>query len=77
MPGRPETWEGWEDTAVAPERLGEYLRALRALMDQYGYHGPLYGHFGQGCVHSRINFDLRTKKGIEIKMQNRTHKNNR
>ncbi|MDQ3946330.1 MAG: FAD-binding oxidoreductase, partial [Actinomycetota bacterium] len=64
VPGEPDTWEGWEDSAVAPERLGEYLRRLRKLYDRYGYHGALYGHFGDGCVHTRINFDLVTPKGI-------------
>ena len=59
-----ENWEGWEDSAVPPDRLGEYLRKLRRLFDDYGYEGALYGHFGQGCVHTRIDFDLRTADGI-------------
>jgi FAD/FMN-containing dehydrogenase/Fe-S oxidoreductase len=64
VPGQPEGWEGWEDAAVHPARLGEYLRALYALMARYGYDSPMYGHFGHGCVHLRINFDLRTPHGI-------------
>jgi Fe-S oxidoreductase len=64
VPGEPATWEGWEDAAVAPERLGGYLRDFRRLLKRYGYHGSLYGHFGQGCVHTRINFDLETAAGI-------------
>ena len=64
VPGEPLSWEGWEDSAVAPEKLGGYLRDLRKLMNGYGYRGTLYGHFGHGCVHSRINFDLETEKGI-------------
>jgi FAD/FMN-containing dehydrogenase/Fe-S oxidoreductase len=62
--GKPDTWEGWEDSAVPPERLGEYLRKLRGLFDRYHYDCALYGHFGQGCVHTRINFDLKTAPGI-------------
>ncbi len=58
------TWEGWEDSAVPPERLGEYLRAFRKLLDTHHLEGDLYGHFGQGCVHTRINFDLETAEGI-------------
>jgi FAD/FMN-containing dehydrogenase/Fe-S oxidoreductase len=58
------TWEGWEDSAVPPERLGEYLRAFRALLEKHHLDGDLYGHFGQGCVHTRINFDLETADGI-------------
>ena len=59
-----ENWEGWEDSSVPPGRLGEYLRRLRKLFEQYGYDGALYGHFGQGCVHTRIDFDLRSAEGI-------------
>jgi FAD/FMN-containing dehydrogenase len=52
--GQHVTWEGWEDSAVAPEKLGSYLRDLCALYDKHGYVGALYGHFGQGCVQTRI-----------------------
>src|SRR5450631_1281579 len=68
-PGEPLKWEGWEDAAVAPEKLGGYLRDLRKLMDAYAYSGPLYGHFGHGCVHIRIDFDLATEAGI-LKFRN-------
>jgi len=64
VPGEPLEWEGWEDSAVAPEKLGGYLRDLHKLMTAYGYHSALYGHFGHGCVHMRINFDLQSKPGI-------------
>lgn len=64
VPGERDTWEGWEDSAVPPERLGAYLRELRALFDRYGYGCSLYGHFGDGCVHTRIDFDLRTRPGV-------------
>ncbi|WP_369372506.1 FAD-binding and (Fe-S)-binding domain-containing protein [Streptomyces sp. cg36] len=64
-PDDSETWEGWEDSAVAPEKLGAYLRDLERLFDRYGYQqASLYGHFGQGCVHTRIPFELREGKGI-------------
>jgi FAD/FMN-containing dehydrogenase/Fe-S oxidoreductase len=64
VPGQPDTWEGWEDSAVPPDRLGAYLRDLRRIYDRYGYLGAFYGHFGQGCLHTRINFDLVTAEGI-------------
>lgn len=64
VPTLPENHEGWEDSAVAPERLGGYLRELCKLFQKYGYEGPLYGHFGQGCVHTRITFDLESAPGI-------------
>jgi FAD/FMN-containing dehydrogenase/Fe-S oxidoreductase len=64
VPGEPLNWEGWEDSAVAPEKLGSYLRDLRKMMAEFGYKGSLYGHFGHACVHTRINFDLQSKEGI-------------
>jgi len=64
VPGEPLSWEGWEDSAVAPEKLGAYLRDLRKLMSAYNYRGTLYGHFGHACVHSRTSFDLETSVGI-------------
>ncbi|ACU73720.1 FAD linked oxidase domain protein [Catenulispora acidiphila DSM 44928] len=65
-PDGRETWEGWEDSAVPPERLGDYLRDLKQLFDRYGYgKASLYGHFGQGCVHTRIPFELKRAEGIE------------
>jgi FAD/FMN-containing dehydrogenase/Fe-S oxidoreductase len=64
IPGEPLTWEGWEDSAVAPEKLGHYLRDLRHLMSSFGYHGTFYGHFGHACVHCRIDFDYGSQEGI-------------
>lgn len=64
VPGQGDHWEGWEDAAVPPERLGDYLRDFRDLLDRYDYHTSLYGHFGDGCVHCRIDFDLKTAEGI-------------
>ena len=66
VPGEPDRWEGWEDAAVPPVQLGNYLRAISKLMAEYGFRSPLYGHYGQGCVHTRINFDFSTPKGIKI-----------
>ncbi len=64
--GKHDTWEGWEDSAVPPDRLGDYLRDLRALFEEFGYREftSLYGHFGHGCVHTRIPFELRTAEGV-------------
>jgi FAD/FMN-containing dehydrogenase/Fe-S oxidoreductase len=64
VPGEPVTWEGWEDSAVAPEKLGGYLRDLCKLYEKHGYKGALYGHFGMGCVHTRISFDLMSAPGV-------------
>ncbi|MGI8414628.1 MAG: FAD-linked oxidase C-terminal domain-containing protein [Nakamurella sp.] len=59
-----EAWAGWEDAAVPPQRLGEYLRRLDELLDQHGLSGDSYGHFGEGCMHMRIDFDLLSAAGI-------------
>jgi FAD/FMN-containing dehydrogenase/Fe-S oxidoreductase len=67
--GGGEAHEGWEDAAVAPQRLGAYLREFRELLAEFDYHSPLYGHFGQGCVHFRIDFDLRSTAGVAKWMQ--------
>ena len=64
VPGEPDRFEGWEDSAVPPEKLGAYLRDILRLMSEYGYSTPLYGHYGQGCVHMRVNFDTRSEKGL-------------
>lgn len=60
----PDPVVGWEDAAVDPRRLGNYLRAFQGLVDSYGYETSLYGHFGDGCVHARITFNLRTAEGV-------------
>lgn len=65
VPNKKITWEGWEDAAVPPARAGDYLRDFRKLLERFGYEGDLYGHFGQGCIHTRIDFDLETHDGIE------------
>ena len=65
VPGeKTETYAGWEDAAVDPARLGDYLRAFRKLLDQFGYRAALYGHFGDGCIHGRITFDFRSEQGV-------------
>jgi hypothetical protein len=42
------------------DQVGDYLRDLRKLLTKYGYGCSLYGHFGQDCIHTRIDFDLKT-----------------
>ncbi len=63
-PDGKDHWPGWEDSAVPPSRVGDYLRDLKALYQRYELHGAFYGHFGQGCIHSRISFDLRHPEGL-------------
>ncbi|MFF8478131.1 FAD-binding and (Fe-S)-binding domain-containing protein [Streptomyces sp. NPDC015414] len=64
MPDGREAWPGWEDCAVPPDRLGAYLRDFRALLSSHGLRGTPYGHFGDGCIHVRIDFDLLTEAGV-------------
>ncbi|MFJ7021453.1 FAD-binding and (Fe-S)-binding domain-containing protein [Streptomyces sp. NPDC101117] len=65
VPGKPDTWEGWEDSAVPVDRLGDYLRDLKRLYEEFDYgHPSVYGHFGHGCVHTRIPFDLESEEGV-------------
>lgn len=65
VPGHPDTWPGWEDSAVPVEAVPQYLRELRQLFNKHGYNPSLYGHIGQGCIHCRVGFDLYTAPGIE------------
>jgi FAD/FMN-containing dehydrogenase/Fe-S oxidoreductase len=64
VPGERPTWEGWEDSAVAPAKLGAYLRELIKLTNKYNYRCMIYGHFGDGCTHNRMDFDLQSLEGI-------------
>ncbi|MFD3543831.1 FAD-binding and (Fe-S)-binding domain-containing protein, partial [Streptomyces sp. NPDC058662] len=64
MPDGSMAWPGWEDCAVPPARLGAYLREFRALLAAHGLRGSPYGHFGEGCVHVRIDFDLVSPSGV-------------
>ncbi|MFD9067986.1 FAD-binding and (Fe-S)-binding domain-containing protein [Kitasatospora purpeofusca] len=66
LPGGGEAWPGWEDSAVPPERLGDYLRGLRALLRRHGLRGVPYGHFGEGCVHLRIDFPLTRPQELPV-----------
>ena len=64
VPGQPLTWPGWEDSAIAPDKVGAYLRDLCNLYQKYNYRAALYGHFGQGCIHCRVDFNLMSAEGI-------------
>ncbi|MGO4572626.1 FAD-binding and (Fe-S)-binding domain-containing protein [Microvirga sp. 2TAF3] len=65
VPNHPDTWPGWEDSAVSPDQLGDYIRELKALFHKYGYDPVIYGHFGGGVVHCAIAFDLYDEPGIK------------
>lgn len=61
-----ESWTGWEDSAVAPDQLADYLVDIKALLAEFHLTGVMYGHFGAGCMHIRINFDQRTEEGRDV-----------
>lgn len=65
VPGEKENWEGWEDSAVRPENIGKYIRDFQALMERYAYHGSIYGHLGDGCLHVRLDWDAKSAPGIQ------------
>jgi FAD/FMN-containing dehydrogenase/Fe-S oxidoreductase len=65
VPGSPEVYPGWEDAGVDPQRVGEYLRDFRKLLDKYGYDTSFYGHFGDGCIHGRITFDFGSRARLD------------
>ncbi|MPY62553.1 FAD-binding and (Fe-S)-binding domain-containing protein [Streptomyces spongiae] len=65
-PDGAEAWPGWEDAAVPPDRLGSYLRQFTQLLTRHGLQGAVYGHFGEGCLHVRIDFDFTTEEGTAV-----------
>ncbi|WP_020574685.1 FAD-binding and (Fe-S)-binding domain-containing protein [Actinopolymorpha alba] len=65
LPDGSEAYPGWEDAAVPPQRLGAYLRGFDGLLKEHGRKGIYYGHFGDGCIHVRIDFDLLSEKGVQ------------
>ncbi|HEU5232789.1 MAG TPA: FAD-linked oxidase C-terminal domain-containing protein [Terriglobales bacterium] len=64
VPGEEDAWPSWEDTAVAPEKLGNYLRDFYKIVDRHGYKMTIFGHFGDGCMHTRLTFNLKTAAGV-------------
>ncbi|ODU06829.1 MAG: dimethylmenaquinone methyltransferase [Pseudonocardia sp. SCN 72-86] len=66
LPDGSEAWPGWEDAAVPPAQLGSYLRGFNALLARFGLRGAVYGHFGEGCLHVRIDFDFSTEQGTAV-----------
>jgi len=64
VPDVEEAWPSWEDAAVAPDKLGRYLRDFLGLVHRHGYAYTMFGHFGQGCVHVRITFQTKTAEGV-------------
>ncbi len=65
-PAGEPAWPGWEDSAVPPERLGAYTRQLTDLMHDFGLDGLMFGHFGDGCLHVRIDFPLAERPGPAV-----------
>ncbi|HET9743470.1 MAG TPA: FAD-linked oxidase C-terminal domain-containing protein [Terriglobales bacterium] len=64
VPGEEDAWPSWEDTAVAPKKLGKYLRDFYKIVDEHGYKMTIFGHFGDGCMHTRLTFNLKTAEGV-------------
>jgi len=66
LPDGSEAWPGWEDAAVPPEQLGSYLRQFTQLLTRHDLRGAVYGHFGEGCLHVRIDLDFTTEHGTAV-----------
>ncbi|MGZ6176275.1 MAG: FAD-binding and (Fe-S)-binding domain-containing protein, partial [Candidatus Binataceae bacterium] len=64
VPNMHDTFAGWEDSSVPPNRVGAYMRDFRKLLDRYNYDCSLYGHFGDGCIHCSIDFDFSTRRNV-------------
>ena len=65
VPGEHPGWPSWEDAAVAPDQIGDYLRDLEKLCAKHGRRiSCMFGHIGHGCVHTRIDWDFLTPEGV-------------
>jgi Fe-S oxidoreductase len=65
VPGEHPGWPSWEDAAVAPDQIGDYLRDLEKLCQKHGRRiSCMFGHIGHGCVHTRIDWDFLTQEGV-------------
>ena len=64
VPGEHDNWEGWEDSAVPPAKIGAYIRDFRKLLTAHGFSAAIYGHIGDGCMHNRIDWNPKSKEGI-------------
>ena len=73
-PAGAPAWPGWEDAAVPPEQLGAYLREFEALLARTRSTALAYGHFGDGCVHARIDFPLRSATGAVARRSSTTRR---
>ncbi|MGH9618867.1 MAG: FAD-linked oxidase C-terminal domain-containing protein, partial [Bryobacteraceae bacterium] len=65
IPGVEDAWPSWEDAAVPVDQVGNYLRELQRLLDKHGYTMTMFGHIGDGCLHTRITFNLKTAEGVK------------
>ncbi len=59
LPGKRRPVAFVEDTAVPPERLAEYTKAFRRLLDDAGVEYGMFGHVDVGCLHVRPALDLK------------------
>ena len=65
MIGDKKPVAGIEDTAVAPERLAEYLKRLDAIVRSHKVEAAYYGHASVGCIHVRPIIDLKRDPEVE------------
>ncbi len=65
-PADRPAWPGWEDAAVPPQMLGSYLARFDELVASYGMTSAPYGHFGDGCLHVRLDYPLERPDGTAV-----------
>ncbi len=64
MKGDAKSLSFVEDTAVAPERLRDYIERFLALVRRHGTDAGVYAHASVGCLHVRPVVNLKTEGGI-------------
>ncbi|GAA1540924.1 FAD-binding and (Fe-S)-binding domain-containing protein [Dactylosporangium maewongense] len=65
-PSDRPAWPGWEDAAVPPAQLGAYLARFDELVASYKMTSAPFGHFGDGCMHVRLDYPLDEPGGTKV-----------
>jgi FAD/FMN-containing dehydrogenase/Fe-S oxidoreductase len=64
MKGDAKSLSFVEDTAVAPERLRDYIDRFLTMVREHGSEAGVYAHASVGCLHVRPVVNMKTEAGV-------------
>jgi FAD/FMN-containing dehydrogenase/Fe-S oxidoreductase len=64
MKGDAKSLSFVEDTAVAPERLRDYIERFTAIVQRHGTSAGIYAHASVGCLHVRPVVNMKSAAGV-------------